>query len=212
MNGNTNGQNNNAEFFNFPDTKDVSEFCFSENDEFNLTFEELIENTVRDKFINDDLRKYYAHIKKNDANNIAFRDNLIREFKEYNKKIFENNLKHFIYLKLNYYEKLINFIYEYSLKALINYINCLGAQNVSTKEKMEAISKHNNYLTEKIISIIKRIIREKVKEKEKKLSNVKKLNKIAPSEDLEILIAESNSLHYIIFSAVREIFQKEGIY
>ncbi len=77
---------------------------------------------------------------------------------------------------------------------------------------MEAISKHNNYLTKKIISIIKRITREKVKEKEKKLSNVKKLNKIAPSKDLEILIAGSNSLHYIIFSAMREIFQKEGIY
>ena len=189
MNGNTNNQNE-ENFFNFPANEEVSEFCFSENHEFNLTFEDLIKQTLRDRLINEDLRKYYDYIKENDADRYTIMNDLIEKFKEYNRKYFENKLKPFkeknFYLNLNYYERFVNLIYEYSLKSLTGYIDLLGAQNVSTKVKIGAISKHKDYLIENIInSVIKRVIRDKVREKEENLNNVGELNKVMPFENFE---------------------------
>ena len=189
MSGNINNQNN-VKFFNFPADKKISEFCFSENNEFNLEFEELLKKTIRDRVIEYDLIKYYEYIKENNTNNAAFRDYLIEKFKENNRKYFKNYLKNFkeknLYLKLNYYERLINLIYEYSLKALIYNIENLGAENVSTKAKIDAISKYSDNIVGNIINcIVKRVIRDKLREKEENLNNVEELNEIMPFKDFE---------------------------
>ncbi len=119
--------------------------------------------------------------------------------------------------------------------------NKLKPYNVSTKEKIEAISKHSDYLIENIInSVIKRVIRDKVKE----LNNVEELNKVMPFENFETFekydkyandaeelqfneLCDPNKnlnstiyspdawyhvyLGNVIFLTVREIFRKERI-
>ena len=198
MSGNTNNQNE-KNFFNFPVNEEVSEFCFSEDHEFNLTFEDLIKRTVRDNVIGEDLRKCYYYIKKANFNEDSIIDEFIEKFKEYNRKYFENNLKHFkeknLYLNLNYYERLINLIYEKTLRALVLLIKLYPTGSI--KAKMEAISKHSDYLTEKIINNnIKRTIRNDVKEKEKRFSEMEELNE---------------SIFSLYFGPVLEIFHKEGL-
>ena len=126
------------------------------------------------------------------------------------------------------------------MNTLLKHFNIenLEAENVSTKTKIEAISKYSDNIVENIINyIVKKVIGDKVREKEENLNSVEELNEIMPFKEYEKYVNDATksqynepynpnynlhfifnttdvwyeSVDYIIFSTMRKIFRKHSL-
>ncbi len=158
------------------------DFYFSDDEEFDLIFEDRLKYLLKTIFI-EDLREYalcYSEsIKKLNQNNSTDTfeklDNLhkkiIINFRKENKKFIEQNIKNGKNKKVNfyYYEYFLNCLYDRLIFSALDFLKCeieyYFKEKKNCKEIIDSTIKHKEYIFEKISKFIEKIIHKTGNEK-----------------------------------------------